>query len=166
MAIAATYDGDVRIKGNLTPDSFEAPAGSIGNAAIATGATGLKIAKEKIEHMHAFGTSFGLDTTTTVASDIYRVCVAPRAGTLHTFRAIMTTTGTTGDSDFDLLVNGSSVLSSAVNIANTDSDNTQETGTISSASFTAGQRIDIQVTRNSSHDGTGPFAMVELYWEL
>ncbi len=168
MALAATFDGDVRVKGTLTPDSLEPPAASIGNAAIKTGSTGNKVAKEKIEHMVTCHTSFGGNNTSALpsSSDEWEVYIAPRAGTLHSFRATMTTTGTTGNSDFDLLVNGSSVLSAAVNITNSDADNIVTTGTISSTALAAGDRVTIKVTKNSSHDGTGPSAQAELYYEL
>ena len=168
MAQAATFDGDVRVKGTLTPDGFEPPAGSIGNAGIAPGATGQKIAASKVEHRESFHTSFGGNDTAALpsSSDEWEVFIAPRTSTLETFRATMTTTGTTGDCDFDLLVNGTTALSAAVNIDNADANNIVKTGTISSATLSADDRVTIKVTKNSSCDGTGPSAMVEISYEL
>lgn len=167
MTSPNVFPGDVRVLGTLTPDGFEAPSSSVGNAAIKPGATGGKVGRTKLEHHEGFHSSFGLNDTGTLAStDTWEVYIVPRTCTLSSFRCSMTTTGTTGDTDFDLLVNGASVLSAVVNVDNGDADNIVKTGTISSTALAAGDRIALKYTKNSSHDGTGPSAMVELYYEL
>lgn len=166
MAEVGKITGDWRIIGNLTPDSFSPPSASITNASIATGATGSKIAKEKTEHVLALRSNFGKHITEAVGNYEEVVYVAPQACTLVSFRAMMTATGSAGSTDFDVKINGTSALSAAVNLANTDADNTAEAGTLSTTAVTAGQRISMQVTDNATTAATGPVAILELWHEL
>ena len=117
---------------------------------------------DKLEHLYKPGTNFDLPIGGTVASREEIVFVASTTGTIRAFHCTCNVGGTTGDSDFDLKVNGSSVLSAAVNFDNADADATVKDGTISSAALAADDIVSIQVTRNTSHDGTGPFAWAEL----
>ena len=159
--MATRFENDVIFKGNATFSTIALPDNSVADGNIQTG-SGRGVDADKLEHLYKAGTDFGLAIGGTVASEERIVFVASGSATIRTFNALMDATGSTGNSDFDLKVNGSSVLSAVVNIDNTDSNRTSESGTISSASLSADDVVSISVTRNSSHDGTGPYAWVDI----
>jgi hypothetical protein len=117
---------------------------------------------DKLEHLYKAGTNFGLAIGGTVATREEIVFVASGPATIRKFSCVMNVGGTTGDSDFDLKVNGASVLSAVVNQDNATADGTVQDGTISNAALVADDIVSIAVTRNSSHDGTGPAAWCEI----
>lgn len=143
----------------ITGGAISLPSGAVTDESIASNAA---IDADKMQHLYKPGSNFALAIGGTVASYEEIVFVASTAGTIRAFRCTFNSGGTTGDSDFDLKVNGSSVLSAVVNFANTDTDKAIKDGTISSASLSVDDIVSIAVTRNSSHDGTGPFAWVEI----
>jgi hypothetical protein len=147
--------------GRMTIDNFVPPNGSIKDEHIVSSATS-KIDADKLQHIHKPGTAFALAIGGTVASREEIVFVASATGSIRAFHCTMNVGGTAGDSDFDLKVNGVSVLSGVVNFANGDADKLIKDGTISDPSLSADDIVSISVTRNSSHDGTGPFAWVEI----
>jgi hypothetical protein len=140
-------------------ESLTLATGSVSNEQVASNAS---IDADKLQHIYKAGTHFDLAIGGTVASREEIVFVASTTGTIRAFHCTMNVGGTTGDSDFDLLVNGVSVLSAAVNFANGDADKLVKDGTISDAPLALDDIVSISVTRNSAHDGTGPFAWVEI----
>ena len=117
---------------------------------------------DKMQHLYKPSSNFALAIGGTVATYEEIVFVASTVGTIRAFHCTFNVGGTTGDSDFDLNVNGSSVLSAVVNFDNADTDATIKDGTISTPALAVDDIVSISVTRNSSHDGTGPFAWVEI----
>jgi hypothetical protein len=144
--------------GRITFDGITLPAGSVRDQHIEGSAT--KIDADKLQHLYKAGTNFALAIGGTSASREEIVFVASTAGTIREFHCTCNVGGTTGDSDFDLKVNGVSVLSAAVNFDNADADTLVKDGTISTPAIAADDIVSIQLTRNSSHDGTGPYAWV------
>ena len=144
---------------NLAGATVFLPAGAVTNAAVAASAG---IDYDKLDHFFKKGTSFDLAIGGTSANYEEIVFVPQAAGIIRAFHATMNTTGSTGNSDYTLKVNGSSVLSAAVNIANTDANKIVKDGTINSSALVIDDIVSIQITRNSSHDGVGPFGWVEI----
>lgn len=149
------------MSGRMTFDNLILPNGSVRDEHILSSASS-KLDADKLQHIHKPATAFALAIGGTVASREEIVFVASTAGTIRAFHCTCNVGGTTGDSDFDLKVNGVSVLSAAVNFANGDADKLIKDGTVSDPSLTTDDIVSISVTRNSSHDGTGPFAWVEI----
>lgn len=147
--------------GRITFDSLIIPAGNVKDEHIQLSANS-KIDADKLQHIYKLGTGFALAIGGTVATREEIVFVASTAGTIRAFHCTCNVGGTTGDSDFDLKVNGVSVLSAVVNFANGDADKLVKDGTISTPALDTDDIVSISVTRNSSHDGTGPFAWVEI----
>jgi hypothetical protein len=117
---------------------------------------------DKLQHLYKPGTNFDLAIGSTVATREEIVFVASGPGLIRAFSCLLNINGTTGDSDFDLKVNGSSVLTAVVNQDNADADKGVKDGVINSSALVAGDIVSIAVTRNSSHDGTGPYAWAEV----
>jgi hypothetical protein len=154
--INVEYKGQVNMGG---ASSVTYKAASITKAAI-VGGTNLLVAD--LEHLWKPFTGFGLVIGGTVANAEHIVHVASTVGVIRGFHCTLNVGGSTGDSDFDLLVNGTSVLSALVNFANTDADKLVKDGTISTSALAADDIVSIKVIRNSSHNGTGPFAWAEI----
>jgi hypothetical protein len=131
------------------------PTGTVNDDAVASNAA---IDADKMQHLYKPFTNFDLAIGGTVATREEIVFVADTVGTIRGFHCTCNVGGTTGDSDFNLKVNGVSVLSAAVNFANGDADRLIKDGTISTPALAIDDVVSISVTRNSSHDGTGPFA--------
>ncbi len=134
-------------------------AGSVTNGAIAAGAA---VTYSKLDHLYKIGTNFDLAIGGTVATLEEIVFVASAAAVIRAYHVTCNVGGTTGDSDFELKINGTTALSAAVNFANGDADKLVKDGTLSTTALVADDIVSIGVTRNSSHDGTGPFAWVEI----
>ncbi len=113
---------------------------------------------DKLEHLYKPGTCFALAIGGTPAAREEIVFVAQAAATIRGFHCLLNDTGTSTDVDFDLKVNGSSVLSAAVNITNSDTDKATQDGTVSSPSLTAGNVVSISLAVTSSTGAQGPYA--------
>ena len=120
------------------------------------------IAHTKVVHLHKAGTHFDLAIGGTPAAreEIVYVCNATGGATLQRVSALLNDTGTTSDVDFDLKVNGSSVLSAAVNVTNADSDRAVKDGTISTASLSEDDVVSISLAVTTSTGAQGPYAYV------
>lgn len=121
-----------------------------------------EIAVEKTRHMHKHGTNFNLAIGGTPVSREELVFVADNVGTILGFHALLDDTGTVTDIDFDIKLNGVSILSSLVNITNTDADGIVIDGTISTVDFTVDDIISVEMIVTNSTGALGPFAWVDL----
>lgn len=137
------------------------PAGSVTNASIAAGSN---VDADKLQQIYNKGTNFGhaIADTPTDEERMVHVVTAANGGTLRAFHATLNDTGTTSDIDFDLKVNGASVLSAAVNFTNADADKVVKDGTISSASVSQDDIISIECDQTTTTGAQGPFAWVVL----
>ncbi len=122
------------------------------------------LTRDQTRHLHIGRTAFGFlvgDTPTT--KEVY-VHTATSAGTIRRFGCGMEDTGTAASSTFDLkkyAVGGSSgttVLSAAVTVANSDTDNTEKTGTINTSTYAVGDQFYILMTVSTSTGAAGPWA--------
>lgn len=122
------------------------------------------ITHDKVVHYHKPGSNFDLaiGATPVAREEIVYVCSAVGGATLQAFHALLNDTGTTSDVDFDLKVNGSSVLSAAVSVTNADADRAVKDGTISSSSLSQDDVVSISLAVTTSTGAQGPFAWVEI----
>lgn len=150
MAEPTVFPGDVQIKGTLLPTTVTLPASTVTNAMVAAGAA---IAESKVVHMVNVPTQlFGPSTTiTALTQDCY---IAKGAGTLTAVRAaingtIATDVSRTVTVDLQKSTGGgafATVLSGTVGFTSSSTLRTLVTGTISSASYAAGDLFRWVVT--------------------
>ncbi len=164
--MATNFQDDVVLNGTVNAagaTNFHHKAGSILNAAIGAAAG---IDYSKLDTMDLYVENFGLNIDDAPAVHEPIVAVARSAGTIRFFYAGLYDTGTSTDLDFDLNVNGSSVLSAVVNVDHGDADRANVAGAISSATLAAGNVISVSLEDIVSSTGAlGPFAVVGVSYE-
>lgn len=119
------------------------------------------IAAQKVEHIYKMGTNFDLAIAATPVAREEIVWVASGEGTILGFHALCNDTGTSADVDFDLKKNGTTCLSAAINVTNSDSDGAVKDGTLSVTSFVADDIFSIQLSTTTTTGMQGPFAWAE-----
>ena len=143
---------------------FIAPSGTVTDDAMSANSPA---GVTKTRHLHKAGTSFGFDVDDTPTTKEFIIYVATAAGTVRNVRGMFEDTGTSSGITFDLKKyatggsTGSSVLSAAISFTHSDADNTPKAGTISSASYVAGDMFSILMTVSSSTGTVGPYAWAE-----
>ena len=137
------------------------PAGSVTNATIADGSN---VDADKLQQIYNKGSNFGLviGGTPTDQEFIVHVVTAANGGTIREFHSTLNVSGSTSDIDFDLKVNGTTVLSAKVNHTNADADKLIKDGTISSAAVSQDDIISIECDQTTNTGAQGPFAWVVL----
>lgn len=135
------------------------PTASVADEQIATGAG---IDADKLEHMYKKGTNFDLAIGATPVAREEIVFVASTAGVIRGFHALLNDTGTTTNVNFDLKVNGTTVLTGTINVTNADGDGAVKDGTISSPNLAIDDIVSIELTVTTSTGAQGPFAWVEI----
>ena len=121
---------------------------------------GAAISASKLQQQRVLTTDFDLDRGDTPVAADKTVFVAPSGGTLVRFGCMLANTGTTTDIDFDLQINGTTVLTAPVNITNTESNDTIVNGTITGSVVNAGDVISVVVTVTTSTGAQGPFVQI------
>lgn len=122
------------------------------------------LTRDQTRHLFKGFSSFAVAVGGTPATREEIVFVASAAGTIREFKCGMEDTGSSASSTFDLKKyatggsTGSSVLSAAVTVSNADTDNTPKAGTLSSATYAAGDVFTILLTVSTSTGAAGPFA--------
>lgn len=156
MAIS-TVDSDLVVRGALTVTTLNVPSGTLTNAGVASNAA---IAATKQQHQYVKHISQESDTTSADATYVVHT-VYGTSGTIVAFEA-GSVTACTGNAtiDVDLLVAGSSVLSAAITLDSGNSARVVEAGTISSASLSDGDVLEVSVdaTVGTGSLGNGVFA--------
>ena len=142
-----------------TGGTFTLSAGDVTDAAIATTTT---IDADKLEHVHKPGSNFDLAIGATPVAREEIVYVAKNAATIRSFHALLNDTGTSTDVDFDVKVNGTTALSSTVNVTHSDSDRAVKDGTLNTTSLSADDVVSVELTVTSSTGAQGPFCWVEI----
>lgn len=135
------------------------PSGIIVDADIGIAA---KISVEKMRHLYLKGTNFQKDIAGTPTDLEEIVWIADNAGTIRAFNALLNVTGTVTDIDFDLKVNGNSILTVFTNVSNTDANGAVINGLIQIDAFATGDIISISMAITTFTGAQGPFAWVEL----
>lgn len=154
-------DGNLDIRGTLSATTMDIPASTVTNNMVSATAD---IDASKLEHQ--FAKVYAQESGTTSADATQAVHVVYGAtGTLVRFEAgSITACAGAATIDVDLLVNGSSVLSAAITLDNANTARIVEVGTISSASLSDGDviEIDVDATAGGGTIGNGVFASLIL----
>jgi len=133
-------------------------AGAVTNAAVVASAG---IDYDKLDHYELILTNFDLPIGTTPAAREEIIFVARSVGVIQSFHAGLNENGSSTNIDFDLNVNGSTVLSAVVNVDHSDADRTNVAGTISSAALAVGDVVSVSLEDLVATTGAqGPFAVV------
>lgn len=130
-------------------------AGSIYDRHISSSAA---IGADKQKHAYEPTTNFGLESSATPAAKTFVLRQCQGAGTLRAFYAGLVAGGSSTSITFDLKKNGTTVLSSVVTVANTDGNYSRVAGTISTASYSAGDVFTVVLATSSTTGATGPYA--------
>lgn len=148
--MANSLSGDWYFSGTVTPRRFNCPADSITNAAIQASAG---VSATKVQQNYS--KQLDLTNHATVAAAERRLLHRCRgaSGTVVSFGALATVAAV-GDStaSVDLLLNGVSILTAAVQLDSGDAAGTLVSGTLSSTALVAGDRLEVNVTVSA---GTG-----------
>lgn len=120
------------------------------------------ISAGKLLHSQKPSTNFQFVIGGTPTTKEETVFVASTAGTISGFHCFQTDTGTAASIAYDFKKNGTTVLSSAVTIANTDTDGQIKDGVLATTTFAPGDKFTISMTVSTSTGATGPFAWGEL----
>lgn len=138
--------------GNLTLD-----AGSVTDQHISSGAA---LDADKMQHVHKVCCNFGLEYDDTPAAAVFVVYVASSAGTVRDVGAGLYDTGTSTDITFDLKKNGTSILSSTIQVTHGDADRAVVGGTINTPTFADGDVFTAHLATSSTTGAQGPFLTV------
>jgi len=129
-------------------------AGSIHDRHISSSAG---IGTDKMKHIHSVTANFGLEYNATPVAKVFVLYQAQAIGTLRAFYAGLYDSGTSTSVTFDLRKNGVSVLSSAVAVVHGDGDRARIAGTITSASFAAGDVFTVHLAATATTGAQGPY---------
>lgn len=153
MATPTVIQGDVHIVGALTGASITPSSSTVTDASVSASAA---ISASKLVHQQIINLPF----TGTAVSGTYGFHIAYGAGTIVAISA-GSVTAASGAATFtvDLKKGGSSVLSSVITLDNANTARVAEAGTISSASYSAGNFFEI-VTVATAGGGTLPTGVV------
>jgi hypothetical protein len=136
-------------------------SGTIVNTDIAAGAG---LSASKLQHQHVLMADWGYaDTDGTVATEDHTVFIASSAGEIREVKVWLVDSGTNTDIDFDLEVNGSSILTGDINVVNGTGDQVAVSGTISSGTLAAGDYVTAVIKTVTQNTGaTGPRMQITL----
>lgn len=143
----------------ITSDNVSLGSGIVGDEQVQASAN---IDADKLQHLYKPGTNFDTAIGGTPASREEIVFVAGTSGTIRGFHALLNVSGTTTDIDFDLKVNGTSVLAAPVNITNAAADGAVQDGTVNTPSVSVDDIISIEMAVTSATGASGAFAWPEI----
>lgn len=155
------HRGDLYVSGVLSAGTFNLSSGSVTDAAVLSNAG---IDADKLEHRHRITYSQESGTTSATEDKIIHV-VHGTAGTVNAFEAGSVTLCTgAGTITVDLHKNGSTILSAPITLDTGNTVYVTESGTISSASLSDGDVLEVVVvaTAGGGSVGNGVFASVEI----
>jgi len=159
--MATRLEGNTHVVGTLSSTAITLPSSCVDNAKVAAAAG---VDASKLEHQHQITLAQDNGAASAAQTRVVHV-VYGATGTLLAFQAGCET-ACIGDStiDVDLHVNGSSVLSAAIELSSSESAYELVEGTISSADLTADDVIEIviTVTAGTGTLGEGVFANLVL----
>ena len=142
--------------GFITPDLYSSESGQ-------------EMPLSKMQHPIDILFDFNLgDAATVPATGTWTVLRARAPGFITGFDAVLMDCGTTGDIDFEIKLNDSEKMASALTIGNADTNGVWEAGSIDGGAtgfaFAADDLIKVTVTNDSSNDGKGPKVNVRGYY--
>ena len=150
------FRGNVRL---VQSDSELHKPGSITNDSIAAAAA---IGYGKQVHYQLLHCDFDKAIGAAAGTDERTIAQLFSSGAVDLFTAGMTTTGDPSETSiFDLKINGSSMLRTALTVSHSDTNNTPYMGDLDSVLFGPDDILTISVV---STGGAGPFACVGIYY--
>lgn len=160
MAIT-TIPTDLNVQGNITARSFSIPAGAIGDTQVSSSAN---IAASKLGHIHrVFRGQAGAAASETSAVHY----VVGATGTVSSIVAGAITPAVGADTcTVDVKKNGTSILSSAISLTNSQAAYAVVSGAISTAGLVVGDVISVVITPSHSTGtlASGVFVAIDV-WE-
>jgi len=135
-------------------------AGSIGNQHF-SGAAADALAASKMQHTFKALSDLGHKVGDTPVAAEKTLFVASGAGSILVFRAGLMVTGSATSVNFDLKKNGVSVLSSPINITNSNTNRQVVDAVVTSPSFADEDVFTVALTVSSSTGAQGPFCSLE-----
>lgn len=126
---------------------------------------GDQLTRDQMRHIHAKTTDFGKKVGDTPASGEYLLHVAVTDGFVRSFSCGNLESGSSASMTFDLKKyatggnSGSSILSAAVTVTSSDTDNTPKPGTINTVAYNAGDRFYALLTVSSATGALSPEAL-------
>lgn len=151
-------EGDTYVAGTLTAQSLQPSAGSVVNATVSVSAA---IVATKLQQQRVVVYSQDSTTDATVERKVIHI-VNGATATLVSFKAGSTAIASGGgNAVVDLLKNGSSILSSAITLDNTNTARVlEEASGYSSTSLVAGDVLEFKLTSAASTKPTGVFCQL------
>ena len=136
-------------------------SGSIVNGDISLGAG---VSASKLQHQHVVTADWGYaDTDGTVAVEDQTVFIASSTGTIREVKVWLVDSGTNTDIDFDIEVNGSTILTGDINVVNGTGDNVAVAGVINTPNLIVGDYITCVIKTVTQNTGaTGPRMQITL----
>ena len=110
------------------------------------------------QHLYRASSNFALANTATPVARTEVVFVAEQAGTIRQFAAMCYDSGTAASVTFDLLKNGTTCLSTPVNVVHGTGDRVVVDGTLTVTTFAAGDVFTMALAVSSSTGMQGPFS--------
>jgi hypothetical protein len=115
-----------------------------------------------LAHAYLVDTNLGLKIGDAPISAEYIVHISNGVETVTGFHAGMNNTGSAASSTFDLLKNGTTILSSPITLANTDPSKVKKNATVSSPTLADGDILSVKVIMSTNTGAAGPYAQVAL----
>jgi hypothetical protein len=140
-------------------DFFQLPTGSVVNEDVNPDT---RIDAGKLRHVHRVPVDFGLNEDDTPVAGKRTVFIAATAGRIRAFDATLAEDGTSTDINFDLLVNGASVLSAPVNFADGDGNGVVKSGSFPNEAarlLAVDDVVSVELAVTSATDAEGPFCI-------
>ena len=138
-----------------TVNATSIATGSVVNSDIASGAG---ISASKLQHQQIITIDWGYtDAAGSIAVQDRTFFIASGNGTIREVKAWCVDSGTNTDIDFDLEVNGSTILTGDITVVHGTGDQTAVSGTVSSGSLTAGDYVTAVIKLVTQNTGAlGP----------
>lgn len=135
----------------IVAQAITLPSSCVGNSNVTAGAG---IDSSKLDHLHYAHQSQKNGTANVAQRELLHLVVGA-TGTLLSFKCWNTTAASGGDSTtVDLYKNGSTILSAAITL-NAAAGTTVQSGTFSSSSVVAGDKLELVATISGSNTGQG-----------
>ena len=139
------------MSGFMTINDFDPGPNTIPNSAVRSGIDYNKVG-QAILLRHDFGYLAGDEPS---ASKTVQMIECYSAGKILLPNALLYDVGTGTDLDFDIQKNGSTILSSPINLTDSDTSKQAKSGTFTSNDVAAGDFIEFILTHTSSTDALG-----------
>lgn len=151
------FPTNLRVQGHVACTTLGVPSGTVTNAMV-NGSADIEAAKLQQQVARLFAQAHG----TAAVTARYPTHVARGAGTVNSIRAgVVVACVGAATIDIDLRKNGTTVLSAAIQLDSGDAAYAKVSGTISSASYVAGDVFEVVVTATAGGGTLGQGLFVD-----